>query len=94
MKIYVLALATLAAIGLSGAAFAGEATHPAKAMSDSELDKVTAGDILTSNTAIDLTNGNAPFNFIRVPDQVSDNNLKAHPEIKVGPLGPSPSPQP
>jgi Chaperone of endosialidase len=48
MKSYVFALVALAAIGLSGAAFAGEATHPGKAtgpvaMSDSEMDKVTAG---------------------------------------------------
>jgi hypothetical protein len=48
MKSYCLALVALAAIGFAGAAFAGEAKHPAKSaapvvMSDSELDTVTAG---------------------------------------------------
>jgi hypothetical protein len=56
MKSYCFALATLAAIGLSGTAFAGEATTASKAttttkqtstaaqlMSDSDMDKVTAG---------------------------------------------------
>jgi hypothetical protein len=48
MKSYCFALAALAAIGFAGAAFAGEAIHPGKAkgpvaMSDSQLDKVTAG---------------------------------------------------
>ena len=48
MKSYCFALAALAAIGFSGAAYAGEVTHSDKAagpvaMSDSELDKVTAG---------------------------------------------------
>ena len=38
----VLTLAALAAIGLAGAAYAGNATAP-KPMSDSEMDKVTAG---------------------------------------------------
>jgi hypothetical protein len=38
----VFALAALAAISFTGAAFAGGATPP-KAMSDSELDRVTAG---------------------------------------------------
>ena len=53
MKSYCFALAALAAIGLSGgAAFAGEATHQVKpkgpvAMSDSQLDKVTAGSTLS-----------------------------------------------
>jgi hypothetical protein len=42
MKSYCLALAALAAIGFAGAAYAGDATAP-KAMSDSEMDKVTAG---------------------------------------------------
>jgi hypothetical protein len=42
MKQYLVVAAALAAIGLSGAAFAGEATAP-KAMSNSEMDKVTAG---------------------------------------------------
>jgi hypothetical protein len=36
-------LAALAAIGFAGAAYAGDATTP-KAMSDSEMDKVTAGE--------------------------------------------------
>ena len=43
MKSYVFALAALAAIGFSGAAFAGDAATAPKAMSDSEMDKVTAG---------------------------------------------------
>jgi Chaperone of endosialidase len=43
MKSYVFALAALAAIGFSGAAFAGDAATAPKAMSDSDLDKVTAG---------------------------------------------------
>ena len=49
MKSYVFALAALAALGFTGAAFAGEATPVAKgpvAMSDSELDAVTAGDFV------------------------------------------------
>jgi hypothetical protein len=37
----VIALAALAAIGFAGAAYAGDAAAP-KAMSDSEMDKVTA----------------------------------------------------
>jgi hypothetical protein len=40
----VFALAALAAIGFAGTAYAGSATAP-KAMSDSEMDKVTAGGI-------------------------------------------------
>ena len=48
MKSYCFALAALAVIGLASAAFAGE-THTGKAagpvaMSDSQLDKVTAGE--------------------------------------------------
>ena len=53
MKSYCFALAALAAIGLSGAAFAGEATKgpsPSSpivkgpvAMTDAEMDKVTGG---------------------------------------------------
>jgi hypothetical protein len=49
MRNHVLALAALAAaIGFAGAAYAAEATHPGKAagpvaISDSELDGVTAG---------------------------------------------------
>jgi hypothetical protein len=39
----IIALAALAAIGFAGAAYAGDATAP-KAMSDSEMDKVTAGE--------------------------------------------------
>jgi hypothetical protein len=39
-----LALAAVAAICLSGTAFAGQATKPA-AMTDTEMDKVTAGDV-------------------------------------------------
>jgi hypothetical protein len=54
MKTYCFALAALAAIGFSGAALAGEAAHPGKAMSDTELDKVTAGDVPTSTAAISL----------------------------------------
>jgi hypothetical protein len=42
MKKQVLTLAALAAIGFAGAAYAGDSTAP-KAMSDSEMDKVTAG---------------------------------------------------
>lgn len=42
MKSYVLGLAALAAIGFAGAAYAGDVTPP-KAMTDSEMDKVTAG---------------------------------------------------
>jgi hypothetical protein len=42
MKSSVVALMTLAVFGLSGAAFAGQATKPA-AMTDAEMDKVTAG---------------------------------------------------
>src|SRR5262249_27239932 len=59
MKSHVLGLAALAAIGLSGAAFAGQATHPSKPagpiiLSDSQLDKVTAGD----NGQFPVGNGN------------------------------------
>jgi hypothetical protein len=43
MKSSVLALIAVAAIGISGAAFAGQATKPA-AMSDAQMDAVTAGD--------------------------------------------------
>ena len=47
MKSHIIALAALAAIGFSGVAFGGEANRDkAKgpvAMSDSEMDKVTAG---------------------------------------------------
>lgn len=39
----VIALMTVAVIGFSGAAFAGQANTPA-AMSDADMDKVTAGD--------------------------------------------------
>jgi hypothetical protein len=39
-----LALAAVAAICLSGVAFAGQATKPA-AMTDADMDKVTAGDV-------------------------------------------------
>jgi hypothetical protein len=42
MKSSVVVLMTLAVFGFSGAAFAGQATKPA-AMSDAEMDKVTAG---------------------------------------------------
>jgi hypothetical protein len=42
MKSYCLALAAIAAMSFAGAAYAGDATAP-KAMSDSEMDKVTAG---------------------------------------------------
>ena len=63
MKSHVLGLAALAAIGFSGAAFAGEATQQGKtagpvAMSDSELDKVTAGttfiDVLATGRRITI----------------------------------------
>jgi cytochrome oxidase Cu insertion factor (SCO1/SenC/PrrC family) len=43
-----LALAAVAAICLSGAAFAGQATKPA-AMTDAEMDRVTAGDLIVTN---------------------------------------------
>jgi hypothetical protein len=46
MKSHVLALAALASIGFSGAAYAGEATAVAKGpatMSDADMDRVTAG---------------------------------------------------
>ena len=43
MKRSVIALISLAVIGLSGAAFAADTAKPA-AMSDAEMDKVTAGD--------------------------------------------------
>ena len=46
MKSYMLALAALAAIGFAGGAYAGELTAP-KAMTDAEMDKVTAGRELT-----------------------------------------------
>jgi hypothetical protein len=49
----VLALAALAAIGFAGAAYAGDATAP-KAMSDSEMDKVTAAG--GPNTLKDINN--------------------------------------
>ena len=75
MTKYMLAAAAVAAIALSGAAFAEEAKHPTKsaaplAMSDTELDKVTAG-----------------FGFVEVPEaafehgflvnQIGDPNQKA-----------------
>ena len=41
MKSYCFALAAVAAIGFAGSAYAGDAAP--KAMSDSEMDKVTAG---------------------------------------------------
>jgi hypothetical protein len=44
MTKYLLAAAVAAAIGFAGAAYGGDATTP-KAMSDNEMDKVTAGDI-------------------------------------------------
>jgi hypothetical protein len=44
MKSYALALVVGAAMGFAGAAYAGSATAP-KAMTDSEMDKVTAGAI-------------------------------------------------
>jgi hypothetical protein len=61
-----------AAIGFSGAAFAGEATHPGKAagpvaMSDSELDKVTAGAGVTVNVGAILQVYNAPFDGVVLP---------------------------
>ncbi len=43
MKKLAIALAGLAAIGFSGAAFAEEATTGPAAMTDAEMDKVTAG---------------------------------------------------
>jgi len=43
MKRSVIVLISLAVIGLSGAAFAADTAKPA-AMSDAEMDKVTAGD--------------------------------------------------
>jgi hypothetical protein len=42
MKSHVLALAALAAIGFSGAAFAAEVTKPTP-MTDEQMDKVAAG---------------------------------------------------
>jgi hypothetical protein len=45
MTKYLLAAAALAAIGFAGAAYAGDATTP-KAVSDSELDRVTAGNTI------------------------------------------------
>ena len=47
---HIIALAALAAMGFAGAAYAGSATPP-KAMSDSEMDKVTAGQGLGIQTA-------------------------------------------
>ena len=45
MKSYVLALAALAAIGFAGAAFAEDGkTSAPTAMSDAQMDQVTAGD--------------------------------------------------
>jgi hypothetical protein len=63
MKSHVLALAALAAIGFSGAAFAGEATQPGRAtgpvtMSDSELDSTYAG--VVANRTIQVTTAGAP----------------------------------
>ena len=49
MKTYVLALAAVAAMTFAGAAYASDATAP-KAMSDSEMDKVTAGQPTTDVT--------------------------------------------
>jgi hypothetical protein len=59
MTKHLLAAAAMAAIALSGAAFAedGKATAP-KAMSDSEMDQVTAG-----------------FGFVEVPEAASRNGF-------------------
>src|SRR5262245_38166676 len=54
----VIALAALTAIGFAGAAYAGSATAP-KPMSDSELDKVTAGSAVigSPNPHLTIVNG-------------------------------------
>ena len=66
MSKYLLAAAVVAAIAISGAAFAGEATHQGKAkgpvaMSDSQLDKVTAGSTLSVARCGDLGGCGVPF---------------------------------
>ena len=50
----VIALAALAAIGFAGVAYAGDATAP-KPMSDSEMDKVTAGSVVTGTPSTGMT---------------------------------------
>jgi hypothetical protein len=65
MKSHVLALAALAAVGLSGAAYAGDAKSVTKApvaMSDAEMDAVTAGKVsfrvITFTKRVDTSSAN------------------------------------
>jgi len=76
MKSYYLALAALAAIGFSGTAFAGEATHPGKArgpvaLSDTEMDKVTAG-------SFDVLNRHGEIFASRVNFHAANNGFQGH----------------
>jgi hypothetical protein len=71
MRTTVFALAAAAALGFSGAAFAGDATKTAgpAAMTDSQMDAVTAG----SATA---TGG--PGNVVTLPELASPSALSAN----------------
>jgi hypothetical protein len=80
-------IATVAAFGLSGFAFAGEGTNPT-IMTDAQMDQVVAGEsrkvviVNTGEGVILLTNGNSNFppptvilledgEFIQVPNQTA-----------------------
>ena len=49
----ILALAALTAIGFAGTAFAGQATTGPAAMTDAEMDAVTAGEVFTFPKVVD-----------------------------------------
>jgi hypothetical protein len=86
MKKCVLGLAALAAIGFAGAAYAGDATAP-KAMSDSEMDKVTAGSVVTGTPSTRLVVDNGQTTRVVIAGKFSISNLNGPGAFTLGTSG-------